>query len=367
MISRRLLLALTAAGLLPERLLAADASPRPLRILVLGGTRFIGRHVVDYAVGRGHKITLFNRGKSDPAAYPDLEQLRGDRGSDLTALRGRQWDAVVDTSGYVPRHVRESATLLAPGIGQYLFISSISVYAGWEKPNDEGSALATTTDELSEKVTGENYGALKALCEKAVADAVPTGTTIVRPGYVVGPEDYTDRLTYWPLRVVRGGEMLAPGTPTDPVQFVDGRDLGRFCVRCLEQRTTGVFNAVHAPGTVTLGDVLETSRRLTASDAQITWVAAEFLRGRKEMEELPIWSPPSGDTAADHLTRNDRAVRAGLETTPLATTLRDLLAWHAARPEAERAKLKAGLSAEAERALLAAWHASAAKPAGTGG
>ena len=360
MLSRRLLLALTAAGLLPRPILAADRAPRPLRILVLGGTRFIGRHIVEYALARGHQVTLFNRGKSDPDAFPGVEQRRGDRGSDLKSLETGAWDAVVDTSGYVPRHVGESAALLAPRIGQYLFISSISVYAGWRTPNDENSPLATTADEASEKVTGENYGALKAACERAVTATVPKGTTIVRPGYVVGPDDYTDRLTYWPVRVARGGDMLAPGTADDPVQFVDVGDLGRFCIGCLEQRTTGIFNAVHAPGTVTMGGLLDASRRVTGGKPEITWVPASFLAGRPEFDAIPIWSPPAGDTAADHLTRNDRAVRAGLGTTPLETTLRALLAWHAQRPAAEKEKLQAGLGVDAERALLADWRAKTA-------
>lgn len=355
MISRRNLLVAAGAGVLPASLLADSEAARPLRILVLGGSRFIGRHIVQYARQRGHALALFNRGKSEPAGTPGVEQLRGDRGTDLTALRDRAWDAVIDTSGYVPRQVRESANLLAPRIGKYLFISSISVYKDFTRPNDEDSPLATTTDELSEKVTGENYGALKVLCEKAVLAAVPSGTTIVRPGYVVGPDDYTDRFTYWPVRVARGGEMLAPGAPSDPLQFVDVRDLAHFCIDCLERSTFGIFNAVHAPGSVTMGGVLDASRRLTGADTRFTWLDAAFLAGRPERDKLPMWSPPQGDTTADHLTRNERAVRAGLTTTPLDTTIRDTLAWHAKRPAPEREKLADGLTPQAERALLDAW------------
>jgi 2'-hydroxyisoflavone reductase len=352
MISRRRLLVLAGGGLMAGPLRAA----RRLRILVLGGTRFVGRHIVDDALARGHQVTLFNRGKTDPGAYPDLELLRGDRAGDLAALRGRDWDAVVDTSGYVLREVRNSAALLAPRIRRYLFISSISVYAGWQRPNDEDSPVATTREPEADKVTTENYGALKALCEQAVGAALPRGTTIVRPGYVVGPEDYTDRLTYWPLRVARGGEMLCPGTARDPVQFVDGRDLGRFCIRLLEDDRNGVFNAVQDPGSITLGGLLDTSRELTGASTRFTWVPADFLRGRPGFDDIPIWSPPEGDTAADHLTLNARAVAAGLQTTPLAVTLRDLLAWHATRPAAERDALRAGLKPEVEAALLQAWH-----------
>jgi 2'-hydroxyisoflavone reductase len=334
-----------------------DGAPARLRILVLGGTRFIGRQLVDQARARGHALTLFNRGRSDPGVIPGVEQLRGDRAGDLAALRGRDWDAVVDTSGYVLRDVRTSAELLAGHVARYLFISSISVYASFARPNDEDSPLATTSDPAAAKVTNENYGALKALCEGAVEAALPGRATIVRPGYVVGPEDYTDRFTYWPVRVARGGEMLAPGTPADPVQFVDVRDLAAFCLRCLERDVSGVFNAVHAPGFATMGSLLDASRRVTGSDAAPTWVPAEFLVRRKALDDLPIWSPPVGETAGDHLTRNDRAVRAGLATTPLEATIRDTLAWHRGRPAAEQEKLDAGLTPEAERELLAAWRA----------
>lgn len=332
-------------------------APARLRILVLGGTRFIGRQLVEQARARGHVPTLFNRGRSDPGAFPGVEQLRGDRAGDLAALRGRDWDAVVDTSGYVLRDVRTSAELLAAHVRRYLFISSISVYASFARPNDEDSPLATTADPDADEVTNENYGALKAICERAVETALPGRATIVRPGYVVGPDDYTDRFTYWPVRVARGGEMLAPGTPEDPVQFVDVRDLAAFCLRCLELDTSGVFNAVHAPGFCTMGSLIEASRRITGADVSPTWVPAEFLVRRKVLDDLPIWSPPAGETAADHLTRNDRAVRAGLATTPLEATIRDTLAWHRTRPAAEQAKLDAGLAPEAERELLAAWRA----------
>lgn len=349
---RNLLGAVVAAGLVPGALRAAA----PLRILILGGTRFTGRHLVALARVRGHSVTLFNRGKSNPDLFPELERLRGDRGSDLAALKGREWDVVIDTSGFLPGQVRRSAGLLASHARQYLFISSISVYARFDRPNDESSALATTDDPAAEKVTDDNYGALKALCEQEVQAAWPNGATIVRPGYIVGPDDYSDRFTYWPVRVGRGGEVLAPGTPADPVQFVDVRDLARFCLDCLERRTRGVFNAVHAPRTVTMGTLLEKCRRVTGSDATFTWIAPAFLDAQHVLEQIPIWSPATGPERAAALVSNTYAARAGLRTTPVGTTIRDTLAWHHGLPAAEQEKLRAGLDPDAERRVLDAWH-----------
>jgi 2'-hydroxyisoflavone reductase len=204
---------------------APAAPPAPLRILVLGGTGFIGPHMVRRALERGHTVTLFNRGKTNEDLFPDLETLIGDRDGKLQALEGKRWDAVIDTSGYVPRHVRDSANLLKNGSRQYLFISSVSAYAKFDKPNitedDPGGTIADTT---VEKITGETYGPLKVLAEKAVQQAFPNGATIVRPGYIVGPGDSTDRWTYWPVRVAAGGEMIAPGEPSYPIEIIDARD-----------------------------------------------------------------------------------------------------------------------------------------------
>ncbi len=214
-------------------------------------------------------MTLFNRGKTNPELFPDLEKLRGDRDGELGALVGRAWDAVIDTSGYVPRHVRLSAELLAPSVAHYLFISTISVYRDYSTIGmDETAPIATLADPTTEQVTGETYGALKALCEKAAEDAMPGRTTVIRPGLIVGPEDRTDRFTYWPVRVERGGEVLSPGTPADPIQFIDVRDLAEFIVVCLENKVLGTFNADAPAGALSMGKLLETCREVSGSGAR---------------------------------------------------------------------------------------------------
>ncbi|MCG8369403.1 MAG: NAD-dependent epimerase/dehydratase family protein, partial [Proteobacteria bacterium] len=215
---------------------------KPLDILVLGGTGFIGPHTVREALRRGHSVTLFNRGRTDSTLFPDLETIKGDRDRGLDGLKNRQWDAVVDNSGYVPRHVRDSARLLAPNVGRYLFVSTASVYASFDVDNDEESPLATIADETVEEVTGETYGALKALCEKRVAAEYEADRlTILRPTYICGPGDHTDRFSYWPIRTGKGGEMLWPGTPEDFVQIVDVRDLANFTIDCLDRSIGGTY------------------------------------------------------------------------------------------------------------------------------
>lgn len=340
--------------------LSLAAAARPLRILILGGTGFIGPHFVETARRQGHSVTLFNRGKRNPDLFPGIETLLGDRDGELGALEGRDWDAVIDNSGYVPRHVRLSAGLLSGHVGRYLFISSISVYASFTEPGmDEDDAVAALEDESIEEVNGETYGALKALCEQAVESIYGNAATIVRPTYIVGPRDTTDRFTYWPVRVARGGEMLAPNSPADPIQIIDVRDLADFVVGCLEHDVAGRYNACSPAGAITMGDVLETSRRVTAADTRFTWVRDDFLesRGLLETNEIPIWSSPRGDFRGGSLVSSARAVAQGLRFRPLETTITDTLAWHRLRPEEQRAKLRAGLTAEREAELLAAWKA----------
>ena len=247
--SRREFLGMTAgawlgAGTIGQR--DDRRAPEPKTILMLGGTGFLGPQTVEAALRRGHKVTLFNRGKTRPGLFPDLEKLQGDREKDdLKALEGRKWDAVVDTSANVPRWVKKAAAVLGPNVGHYIYISSISVYADTSKPGiDESAPVATIDDPTTEKIDGRTYGALKALTEKAAETAMPGKVAVVRPGLIVGPEDPSDRFTYWPVRVARGGEVLAPGSPDDPIQLIDVRDLGEFLVRLIEGRTTGVFNAL---------------------------------------------------------------------------------------------------------------------------
>ncbi len=332
-----------------------------MKLLILGGTVFLGRHIVEVALARGHTVTLFNRGQRNPDLFPELEKLRGDRlaPDGLAALKGRWWDAVIDPSGYVPRAVRASVELLAEAVEHYTFISSLSVYADSRQLGiAETYPVGTLADPTVEQVTGETYGPLKALCEQAAETALPGRVLTVRAGLIVGPNDPTDRFTYWPARVARGGEVLAPVRPDYRVQFVDVRDLAGWIVRAVEARTAGVFNATGPDGVGTLGEVLETSRLVSGSGARFTWVGEPFLLEQKvgPWMELPLWIPDSDPDAAGFSAFDcGRALEAGLAFRPLVETVRDTLAWAATRP-ADHA-WRAGLPPEREAELLRLWHA----------
>ncbi|MEH6416644.1 SDR family oxidoreductase [Pseudomonas sp. CGJS7] len=367
--SRRDFLAAGAAG---TGLLALPASARtilqpktkPLKLLVMGGTGFLGPHFVEGARKHGHTLTLFNRGKTNPdkfsgEQYHDIEQLHGDRKTDMKALEGdRQWDAVLDTSAYIPADVTRSAKLLGPRIKQYLLVSTVSVYAKNDAPADENSPLATLADPTVTEVTGETYGGLKALCEKAAEQELPGRTTVVRPGLIVGPGDNSDRFTYWPVRADRGGEILAPGSAQDPTQFIDVRDLAAFLLATIEGSRLGIYNADGAPGTLTMGALLRESQRASGKKSSVTWVPADFLEAQKvkPWSDMPTWIPASGEYAGFGRTSVSKAQAAGLVYRPLRETVRDTLLWWRALPAERRAKLKAGLSAEREAEVLKAWH-----------
>ncbi|QRN96416.1 SDR family oxidoreductase [Archangium violaceum] len=335
------------------------------RILILGGTGFLGPQLVEAARARGHTVTLFNRGKTRPQLFPDVEKLQGDRdpkvGEGLKALEGRSWDAVIDTSGYVPRIVRASAELLAPNVGHYVFISTISVYKELPRPGmDEDSPLATVADPTDENVS-ENYGALKALSEKAAEAAFPGRTTVIRPGLIVGPDDPTQRFTYWPVRVARGGEVLAPGANgADPAQFIDVRDLAEFALLTVENQDIGTFNATGPARPLTMGELLEACKKASNSDATFTWADAGFLEKQnvKPWMDMPVWVPPTGEMAGMSSVSNARAVARGLKFRPVVDTARDTLAWFNGLPPERQAGLakRAGLTPEREREVLAAWH-----------
>ncbi|AKT44036.1 NAD-dependent epimerase [Chondromyces crocatus] len=331
-------------------------------MLILGGTGFLGPHLVEVAKARGYTVTLFNRGKTRPELFPDLEKLQGDRdpdkGEGLKALAGRSWEVVVDTSGYYPRMVRASAELLAPRIKQYIFISSISAYAKNDQVSaDETAPLAVLSDPKVETMgkEHENYGGLKALCEQAAEKAMPGRVANVRPGFIVGPGDPTDRFTYWPVRVARGGEVLAPGTPEDPIQVIDARDLVAWLVTLSERGRTGVFNAVGPGEAVTMGSLLEACKAASKSKARFTWASAKFLTDERNPIDLPIWAPPEGDTRGFHTWSNARAREAGLAFRPLAETVEETLAWWKTLPAERQEKLRAGLTPEQEVKALAAW------------
>jgi 2'-hydroxyisoflavone reductase len=321
-----------------------------VRLLVLGGTVFVGRHVVEAALARNHEVTLFNRGRQNPRLFPGVERLRGDRNGDLDELRGRRWDAVVDPSGFTPEQVGATAELLADAVELYVFVSSISAYRTPLPPGyDETWPLADET---------EGYGGEKARSEEAAERAMPGRVAHVRPGLVVGPHDPTDRFTYWPRRVAAGGEVLAPGRPERPVQFVDVRDLARWIVDLAERRVAGVFSAVGPAEPLTMGALLEECRSVTRSDARFTWVADDALlaEGLEPWRDLPLWIPESDPKLGALLTANvSRAVAAGLLFRPLADTIRRTLEWDRAEgaQPTERPILNTAISAEREAELLA--------------
>lgn len=355
--------AAAAAAAFGTKALSAGTNPRKT-LLILGGTRFLGPEIVEAAKASGWTITLFNRGKTNPGLFPDLEKLQGDRNGDLKSLAGRSFDAVIDTSGYFPRQVRDSATLLGKTAKQYVFVSSISVYADLGKPGvDETAPVAVLEDPTVEKITEGTYGGLKAACEVAAEAAMPGRVTNVRPGLIVGPNDGTDRFTYWPVRVAKGGEVLAPNRPEDPVEFIDVRDLAAWIVRTIDTKTFGVFNATSAP--IRVGDMLDACKAASGSDARFTWVDAAFLKAQhvEEWSDLPVWTSPAGSDAGGGLVKNARAVAKGLTFRPVKATAKDTLDWWKALPKERTAKLKSGLSEEREAAVLAAWHEAQSKEA----
>jgi 2'-hydroxyisoflavone reductase len=360
-----------AAMLTARQAFAQDATSRPVnrrgpggpkRILMLGGTGFIGPHFVREALASGARITLFNRGRTRPEPTPGVETLLGDRNGQLDALKGRDWDVVIDNSGYVPRHVQLTTQLLREHAAHYLYISTVSVYADLSAPGTtETAPLEQLEDPATEQVNGETYGGLKALCEKPVAIDFRGRHTIVRPTYIVGPGDDTDRFTYWPWRMARGGDMLAPGAPPDPIQYIDVHDLARFVVACALERRVGVFNACTPPGFATIGDLIETSRQVTGASTTVHWADERFLQSTGVLEDpgLPIWMPQSGPTAGAALVSSAPAVRAGLRFRPLAATVRDVYEWQKTRPPERREKLRAGLTEAQEAQLLGKWRARA--------
>lgn len=330
-----------------------------MNILILGGTVFLGYHLVEEAVRRGHRVTMFTRGRTNPEAHPGVERLAGDRDGGLSALEGRRWDAVIDTSGYVPRLVAAAAELLEISTELYAFISSISVYRDLSRSGiDETADVLPLPDDHGEDVR-KHYGALKASCEEAVLRRLPERTLIVRPGLIVGPHDPSDRFTYWPARISRGGEVLAPEPQEAPVQFIDVRDLAAWTVSMVEARRTGVFNAAGPAGRRPLRALLEACRSALGSDARLTWADEAFLVRQRVggWVEMPLWIPDSGDYkpfTGMMRVNNELALAAGLRFRPLEETLRDTAAWHAKRPEP--LQLKAGLTPEREAELLEAWH-----------
>ncbi len=365
--------ALAAAGSVLPSLGAAQSAPaipkadKPLRILILGGTGFTGPFQVNYALARGHKVTLFNRGQRPSPEWPGtVEQLHGDRNTgDLSALDGREWDVCIDNPTSLPFWVRDAGRALQGRVGHYLFISTISVYADGAKPGitedaalapyKGADAMAETIEKLRADVESL-YGPLKALSEAEARKQFGENVTIVRPGYIVGPRDETDRFTYWPRRIAQGGEVLVPGDGLDPVQVIDGRDLGEWMIRLAEAGTTGTFNACGPDYALGTDAMVHGCHAVTGGPVTFTHVTPEFLE--KNEVELPIWVPREGTPFSGYgAVSNARAVAAGLSFRPLATTVADLLAWYRSLPAERQAETRAGITREKEAELLKAWHA----------
>ena len=347
----------------------AAARPSPKRLLVLGGTGFIGPHMVRYAVERGHEVTTFTRGRSDTELPAEVEQLIGDRNGDHTALEGRTWDVVLDNNTQDYRWVRTSTDLLRDAVEQYVFVSSISAYAlegfGWE--NKDRILMEPIVDEDYARIAppegwqdGDDapYGLMKTLSEDIVHAAFPGRATVVRPGLIVGPGDTTDRFTYWPVRIDEGGEVLAPGDPNHANQVIDQRDLTEWIVRLAENGTTGNFNGVGPGHRMSMGDMLDQIGTIASNPYELTWVDEDFLeaQGVAPWSDLPAWIP--GDPLM--FVTFQKSVDAGLTYRPLAVTAGDTLEWDKTRPAEERANRRFGWSREREREVLDAWHASTA-------
>ncbi|MEM1185469.1 MAG: NAD-dependent epimerase/dehydratase family protein [Planctomycetota bacterium] len=373
---------LAAAASLPSFALADLLQPkRNLKLLILGGTGFLGPHVVQYAVQRGHEMTLFNRGKSGPEKFPDLEWLKGDRYSDFTSLEeqvaaGRKWDAVIDTFTYVPKTVTDAMDVLLPAMNQYVVVSTVSVYQdGMEPGADETWPLATMPDDVAEGIkthreVGAYYGAMKARVENAAEARLPGKVTNIRPGLIVGPGDWTGRYTYWPVRASEGGRMIAPGDGTDYVQYIDARDLGPFVIRAIERQLFGAYNAISPAGERTCRDMVNSAIRVADAGTEPVWMDTPFLQsqGVRAWADLPVWIPNSSPThAGAGLASTSKAMAAGLAIRSIDDTSRATLDDYRERIQRARAeqgdqvatqaaaRLRGGLTPERETAVLEAW------------
>ena len=333
---------------------------KPLRILILGGTGFIGPHQIRYAIARGHKISMFNRGKTNPGLFPGVEHIEGDRNGRIDALKNREWDAVIDNPATLPRWVRDTAQLLKEKAGQYVFISTLSVYRDNSKIGmEENDPVIVLDDPTVEQITGETYGGLKALAEEEARKAFGNRATVVRPGLIVGPGDNTDRFTYWPVRIARGGEILAPGDPQNPVQIIDARDLAEWTIRIVEEKRFGTYNAIGPAGQLTFGEMLGGIRAVVPGSVpmNLVWVPADFLEAQKvgPWSDMPVWIPAVGEYAGFGRRSNAKAIAAGLTFRPLADTARATLEYHDARSAERKSKMRAGVTPEREQEVLAAW------------
>lgn len=337
-----------------------------MKLLIIGGTRFLGRHLLNAALARDHEVTLFNRGNYPTEVPADVETIKGDRHTELHKLNGRRWDAVVDTCGHLPRAVRAAADALSDSVNRYVFISSQNAYADVSVPDieedyprgtltEEQLTQANAIDTKGQPSYGGLYGGLKALCERAVEEVMPGRVLVLRPGLIVGPYDYSDRFTYWVVRIAAGGEVLAPGRPERFIQFIDVRDLADWAIRMIERNAAGAYNTHGRPNSLTMQGLLEECMRVSDSDAQFVWAGEEFLLEQQvaAWSEMPLWLP---EAAAPHLKgfmfiSPRKAIAEGLTFRPVGDTIRDTLVWY--RTCQANEPLKAGLNSDKERALIA--------------
>ncbi len=367
--TRREFLQMTAAaagalsvGLVPDARAVERSvvqTDEQLTILILGGTGFIGPHIVRRALERGHTVTIFNRGRTNTHLFPEVEKLKGDRDNDLKALEGRSWDVAIDNSASIPRWVRQSTEVLKGNVKNYLYTSSLSAMADFSQSGiTEEAAVATMDDPTIEEITGETYGPLKALCEEEVRMAFPDGALIVRPHLIVGPGDPTDRWTYWPVRIARGGEVMAPGDPSDKVQYIDSRDLADWYIHLVEGGVTGTFSCVGPRPPFTIAEMLYGIRAVVSNEISFTWVDADFLAEQEvaPWRHMTAWVPPRDGMEGFGLFDPSKAIDHGLTYRPLAVTAKDTLDWWETLPEERTAAPLAGLPPEREVEVLAAWH-----------
>jgi 2'-hydroxyisoflavone reductase len=325
-----------------------------MKILVIGGTIFVGRHIVQTALSRGHTVTLFNRGKNNPELFPETEKLNGDRNIDIDLLRGKSWDVVIDTCGYVPRVVQKSVEVLKSACGLYVYISTGSVYKDKSKYGiTENHELLTPRNFDAEEMTDETYGELKAACEQVVQLAFAGKSLIIRPGLIVGPHDPTDRFTYWPVRIAAGGKVLAPGNPHRQIQFIDARDLADWTISMIEHKSSGIYNAIGPDYSLSMEHFLNECKFVSESDADFIWIPEDDLlnQGVNRWIDLPLWIPENSDDKGFLYRDNTRAITAGLQFRPLRKTIMDTLKWW--QNERLGSNLKAGISREREAELLA--------------
>jgi 2'-hydroxyisoflavone reductase len=355
----------SAVGLgLTSKSVFAETVSKPLSILILGGTGFTGPNQVRYALSRGHKVTTFNRGKTHPGELPaEVDQLIGDRNGKLDALKNRQWDVVIDNPTTLPAWVRDAAQTLKGNVDRYVFVSTISVYGELKTGVDEtaptekyeGADPYKETLEAMKASGFKTYGPLKALSEKEAEKWFPGKALIIRPGLIVGPRDETDRFTYWPVRIDRGGEVLAPGKPDDPVQFIDARDLAEWTIRMAENREAGIYNATGPAKPMGVAGMVDGIKGALKSNATFTWVSEDFLTQQKveAWSDMPVWTGKESGLAR---TKIDKALAKGLSFRPLDVTARDTLAWFKSQPKNRQVKIKAGITAKREASVLASWH-----------